>query len=388
MSIFRDPDRMIRAFLDEGATQLADPVYDAVRAEIDTKRQRAVIGPWRVPAVSKLVSFGLGAAAVVAVLVVGAPVLRQAPIDGTDVGAAPTPPPATTPPVESGSPAHSPSEAPSAVGMPGGTITFQMDGAPASTTVDLVADGAGVSGTSVTTFPSGTHAVRLECATMDGRFWALAGSVEQSTAESASVGDWSAVIVWEWSPQAVAIWLSDPKAPGSDCASWLGGLELPEIGAENFQPVESGSLVPLPDLSSRIDAAPGGTVTVQLNGAPATTTVDLVADGAGVAGTAVTTFANGPHAVSLECAARDAGVWALAGTVDTSTAEPTSVGQWSAVIVREGSPQAVGIWLSDPKAAGIGCAGWLGGLELSDIGAENFQPVESGVLVPPPADAP
>ncbi len=57
MTTSRDPDRLIHAFVREGAEQLDDQVYDAVRAEIDQKRQRVVIGPWRVPNMSKLVPY-------------------------------------------------------------------------------------------------------------------------------------------------------------------------------------------------------------------------------------------------------------------------------------------------------------------------------------------
>ena len=71
MTTSRDPDRLIHAFVREGAEQLDDQVYDAVRAEIEQKRQRVVIGPWRVPTMSKLVPIGLGAAALIAVLFVG-----------------------------------------------------------------------------------------------------------------------------------------------------------------------------------------------------------------------------------------------------------------------------------------------------------------------------
>src|SRR5262245_21198147 len=71
MTTHRDPDRLINAFLGEGSEQLDDQVYDAVRAEIERKRQRVVIGPWRVPNVSKLVPIGLGAAAVIGVLFLG-----------------------------------------------------------------------------------------------------------------------------------------------------------------------------------------------------------------------------------------------------------------------------------------------------------------------------
>ena len=71
MTTQRDPDRLIHAFLLDGAEQLQDQVYDVVRAEIDQKRQRVVIGPWRVPEVNKLLTIGVGAAAVIAVLFLG-----------------------------------------------------------------------------------------------------------------------------------------------------------------------------------------------------------------------------------------------------------------------------------------------------------------------------
>jgi hypothetical protein len=97
MTAHRDPDRLIRAFLMEGQTELADPVYDAVRATIEHERQRVVIGPWRMPnAMNKFVSLGLGAAAVAVVLVVG---LQFLPSASGGVGAAPsaTPTPSPTP---------------------------------------------------------------------------------------------------------------------------------------------------------------------------------------------------------------------------------------------------------------------------------------------------
>ena len=40
------------------------------------------------------------------------------------------------------------------------------------------------------------------------------------------------------------------------------------------------------------------------------------------------------------------------------------------------------------QAAGIDCEGWLARLDIANIGPENFNPVESGALVPPPDLAP
>jgi hypothetical protein len=95
MTASRDPDRLINAFLHEGAEQLNDRVYDDVRAEIEQKRQRVVIGPWRVPTMNKLVPIGLGAAAVVVAVVVGSRFLG--PPAPTGVGTAPSPRPSATP---------------------------------------------------------------------------------------------------------------------------------------------------------------------------------------------------------------------------------------------------------------------------------------------------
>jgi hypothetical protein len=71
MTARRDHDRLVRSFLDEGPTQLADRSYDAVRSHIDRTRQRAVIGPWREPRMSNLGRLLIAAAAIVAVVVVG-----------------------------------------------------------------------------------------------------------------------------------------------------------------------------------------------------------------------------------------------------------------------------------------------------------------------------
>jgi hypothetical protein len=159
-----------------------------------------------------------------------------APSAALTQGTASTPPPASTP-----------TQAPqSLTGAIGGTVTYQWDGAPASTKVDAAADSATITGTAVTTFASGTHSVRLECVARDGDTWAFAGTVEKSTAEASSVGGWSAIIVKDGSPQRIGIWVSDPKAGRSDCGAWLAATGFATIDPGRFQPVESGALVPPP----------------------------------------------------------------------------------------------------------------------------------------------
>jgi hypothetical protein len=66
-----DLDRQLTAFLETGPAELPDSSFDAVRDRIDGTRQWAYLGPWRVPTLNKLVPIGLGAAAVVAVLLIG-----------------------------------------------------------------------------------------------------------------------------------------------------------------------------------------------------------------------------------------------------------------------------------------------------------------------------
>lgn len=229
MNARRDPDRLIHDFLMEGQTALADPVYDAVRATIEHKRQRVVFGPWRMPDMNKYVPIGLGAAAVVVALVIGAQLLGPPAPGG--VGGAPSAEPTATP-------------SPDPVG---GTVHYQFDGAPATTDVDAVADGASVSGTAVTTFVGGTHTVRLKCAGDYGDTWAFGGTTEQTTVSGERAGLWSAVIVKDGSPQQIGLWLSDEQWEGSDCDEWLASIDLGNIDPSNFHPVESGALVPPPD---------------------------------------------------------------------------------------------------------------------------------------------
>jgi hypothetical protein len=94
---------MIHHFLLEGGEELHDQVYDAVRADIEQTRQRVFIGPWRLPTMNKLVPIGLGAAAVVGILVVGAQLLPL----GSGLGAASSPSVTATPSVAAPSPSDS-----------------------------------------------------------------------------------------------------------------------------------------------------------------------------------------------------------------------------------------------------------------------------------------
>jgi hypothetical protein len=113
MTASRDPDRLIHAFLLEGEEQLYDQVYDAVRAEIEQKRQRVLIGPWRTPIMNRFVRIGLAAAAVVLIALVGYQYLGKSNTGGPG-------------PSQSAESSHAPSAAPPSgepsawVGLPAG----------------------------------------------------------------------------------------------------------------------------------------------------------------------------------------------------------------------------------------------------------------------------
>jgi len=72
MTAHHDLDRELNAFLREGPTELPNESFDTVRDRTEQTGQRVVIGPWRLPEMNKMLAAGLGAAAVVVVLLVGA----------------------------------------------------------------------------------------------------------------------------------------------------------------------------------------------------------------------------------------------------------------------------------------------------------------------------
>lgn len=147
----------------------------------------------------------------------------------------------------------------------------------------------------------------------------------------------------------------------------------------------TGSATPAPSAAASASQSGsfGGSVTFKDDGKPATTTVDAMADGATVSGTAVTEFATGTHTVALSCASQDGDWWALGGKTEKTTVGGEKAGDWSAVIVKEGSPQRIAIWLSDDPSAAPDCKAWLAKTDFANIGDENFTAVESGRLVPP-----
>jgi len=110
MSTSRDPDMLIRAFIEEGIEELPDSSYDVVRSSIDNTRQRVVIGPWRIEQVTKFATYGIAAAAVVLIAVVG---IRLLPSNDGALGPGATSTPTLTPaPTQEPTPPSEPTDAP------------------------------------------------------------------------------------------------------------------------------------------------------------------------------------------------------------------------------------------------------------------------------------
>lgn len=124
MTTSRDPDRLIRAFLAEGDETLQDRVYDVVRAEIEHKPQRAGIGLWRTPTMNKIVTIGLGAAAVVVIGILLSSQLLGSPAGFGGPGDPTATPEATATPEPS---VAEPTSTPEA-GLPQGPIELVWDG--------------------------------------------------------------------------------------------------------------------------------------------------------------------------------------------------------------------------------------------------------------------
>jgi hypothetical protein len=85
MTAHDDLDRQLNDFLRDGPTELPYQSFDAVRDRTEITRHRVVVGPWRLPEMNKIVTFGLGAAAVVLAVLVGAQLLGP-PGGGTGSG--------------------------------------------------------------------------------------------------------------------------------------------------------------------------------------------------------------------------------------------------------------------------------------------------------------
>jgi hypothetical protein len=91
MTAHNDLDRQLTSFLQDGPEDLPDVSFDAVRDRTEYTRQRVVLGPWRLPDMNKIVTYGLGAAAVVVLLFLGYQYLGSPSSTGNPNGPTATP---------------------------------------------------------------------------------------------------------------------------------------------------------------------------------------------------------------------------------------------------------------------------------------------------------
>ena len=110
MTAQHDLDQQLTAFLRDGPDQLPGASFDAVRDRTEQTRQRVVLGPWRVPTMSKFLPIGLGVAAVIAVLFIGSRFIGS---PTSNVGGPASQPPASVAPSEAPASAATTSAAPS-----------------------------------------------------------------------------------------------------------------------------------------------------------------------------------------------------------------------------------------------------------------------------------
>ena len=115
MTASRDPDDRIAAFFETTQPDLPDRTFEAIRRDIHRSRQRAVIGPWRVPGSFLGARYAIVAALVLVVGVVFLN-LRPAIVPGGLPGARPTLEPASL---------VAPSAAASATASPTGPTVFR-----------------------------------------------------------------------------------------------------------------------------------------------------------------------------------------------------------------------------------------------------------------------
>ena len=130
MSTERDVNRIVRSWMEEGVTALPDHVLDAVLDQVPATPQRRPAWPaWRDPFMNKFVAIGLGAAAVVLALFIGAQILGGTTPGGP--GPVETPSPSAT--SVASQPAAGPQDyaaAPQGTGLEPGEYFFDHDFIP------------------------------------------------------------------------------------------------------------------------------------------------------------------------------------------------------------------------------------------------------------------
>lgn len=237
MNAPRDPDRMIHAFLMEGEEQLDDQLYDAVRAEIEQKRQRAFFGPWSAPAMNKI-TFGLGAAAVVLIgAVLGAQLLGSPDNTGSDDPSAT--PQATGTPASTATPDATASLRPSNGTVASGSFTAPLNEFGEAIEIEAVRTGDEVSGTIEISNPAdgeGAYSVDVQCGrTTEDGFIFVGGEVTESTYREFIEAGAYVVIAFAPGTPVRMLWAVDVlaadevPAPAESCSAFVETLLTDEM---------------------------------------------------------------------------------------------------------------------------------------------------------------
>ena len=238
MTTPRDPDRQIHAFLLEGDELLNDQVYDVVRAEIERKRQRAFIGPWRTPTMNKIVTIGLAAVAVLVAVVIGSQLLGSPTNVGGGGDATPTPQPTSPTPV--------------AVTLASGSFSAPLGEFGEAFSIEAVRTGDDVSGTMEISNPAGgegAYSVDVQCArTIDDGVLLIGGEVTESTYEEfIEDGAYVVLMLAPGTPVRV-LWgvdvlvTDEVPTPAESCSAYvdtlLGDSEIVQGIRDNGRPIE------------------------------------------------------------------------------------------------------------------------------------------------------
>lgn len=216
MTTYRDPDGLIRAFIREGDEELHDQVYDAVRAAIEQKRQRAVFVPWRISTMNRFLAIGGAAIAVLALLVIGSQLVGSPTNVGGGGDGTPTPQPTSTP---------------VAVTLASGSFTAPLGEFGEAFDIEAVRTGDDVSGTMEISDPAGAegaYSVDVQCArTTDEGFLLIGGQVTESTyTQFIDDGAYVVIVLAPGTPVRM-LWTADVLAtdevptPAESCSAYV-----------------------------------------------------------------------------------------------------------------------------------------------------------------------
>jgi len=230
MTTPRDPERQIHAFLLEGDELLNDQVYDVVRAEIEHKRQRTFIGPWRTPIMNRFLAIGAAAVAVLVVVVIGSQVFGSPTNLGGGDDATPTPQPTSPTSV--------------AATLASGSFSAPLGEFGEAFNIEAVRTGDDVSGTMEISNPAGgegAYSVDVQCArTTDKGFLMIGGEVTDSTYQEFVEEGAHVVLALAPGTPVRILWAvdvlagDDPPAPAESCAAYIDTL----LGEPLFEEVD------------------------------------------------------------------------------------------------------------------------------------------------------